>query len=309
MEEALVSVDYSVLVPVADVAQADELGRVGSILAKEHNGGVFALHVIKVPPQLSLSDGRHFLKEGRPPLQKVIEQAKEFDVPVHTMIRLGRSVPDAILKTTAESTSDMILFGWPGTSGANEQLFGSVIDRIVANPPADIAIFRYRPYEKLNRILVPIAGGPNGRLAVNLAYAMARNTPETTDIVLLNVVTPEYNYEQAQGRAKSAFRYATHGLDYEFEEQIVRAGSPVEGILTAALECDMVVIGATKEPRFRNLLMGNVAQRVAEGANCPVIIAKRQSSMLDAMLRETVLSPITQSNKLAKQGNGDNPSG
>jgi amino acid transporter/nucleotide-binding universal stress UspA family protein len=300
LEETLVSVDYSVLVPVADVRQAGMLGRLGSVLAKEHNGGVLALHVVKVPPQLNLSDGRHFLKEGRPPLQEVIGQAKEFEVPVHTMIRLGRSVPDAILKTTAETTSDMILFGWPGSSGTNEQLFGSVIDRIVSNPPADIAILRYRPHDHFNKILVPIAGGPNGRLAVNLAYSVAKNTPEDTQIVLLHVAVGDINPVQAEARAKNAFRYATRGLDFPFEEQIEPADSPVDGILKASEGCDLIVIGATKEPRFKNLLLGNVAQRVAEGAACPVIIVKRQSTIIDSMLRETVLSPIRQSDKLAE---------
>ncbi|MFN2190183.1 MAG: amino acid permease, partial [Candidatus Promineifilaceae bacterium] len=176
MEEALVSVDYSVLVPVADIDQASELGHLGAILAKYHDGGVLALHVIKVPPQLSLRDGRLFLKEGRPPLQKVIDEARLQDVPVHTMIRLGRSVPEAILKTNAENSSDMMLFGWPGRSGTNEQLFGSVIDRIIANPPADIAVVRYRPYDKLERIIVPIAGGPNSRLSALTAVSIASST-------------------------------------------------------------------------------------------------------------------------------------
>jgi len=119
LKEALVSVDYSILVPVADVQHAEELGRLGSLLAKEQNGEVLALHVIKVPPSLGLSDGRLFLKEGRAPLEKVIEQAREQDVPVHTMIRLGRNVAQALLKTVSENASDMILFGWPGTSGTN----------------------------------------------------------------------------------------------------------------------------------------------------------------------------------------------
>jgi amino acid transporter/nucleotide-binding universal stress UspA family protein len=299
LEEALVSVDYSVLLPVADEEQAAELGRLGSVLAKEHNGGVLALYVVKVPVQLSLSDGRLLLKEGRPPLQQVIEQAKKRDVPVHTMIRLGRSISDAIQKTIAENTSDMILFGWPGTSGTNEQLFGSVIDPIIANPPADIAILRYRPYDQLRRIVVPIAGGPNGRLAVSLALALGRNTPEPSQVVMVHIIVSGTDPLQGEARARNAFRYARHGIDYEFEEDIISAESPFEGIMNAADGCDLVVIGATKEPRFRNLLMGNVAQQVAEGAKCPVIIVKRQSTILDSMLRETVLSPIRQSEKLS----------
>lgn len=300
MEETLVSVDYSVLVPVANVDQAEELGRIGCALAKEHAGGVIALHVVKVPPQLKLSDGRLFLKEGRPPLQKVVTQGQDLEVPVHTMIRLGRSVPDAILKTIAENGSDMILFGWPGTSGTNEQLFGSVIDRIISNPPADIAILRYRPYSEFRRIMVPIAGGPNSRLAVHTALAVARNMPYEAIVVLVHVIVGDVDPVQGESRANNAFRYSTHGIDYPFEKRIVNANSPVEGILEAANDGDLVIIGATKEPRFRNLLMGNVAQQVAEGAQSPVIIVKRQSTVLDAMLRETVLTPRLRSDKLAE---------
>jgi CIC family chloride channel protein len=194
----------------------------------------------------------------------------------------------------------MILFGWPGRSGTNELLFGSVIDRVISNPPADIAILRYRPVTKFNKLLVPIAGGPNGRLAVNLALAVANNTPEDTKIILTHVAVGDIDPTQAEARAQSAFRYAAHGLDHPFETMVVSAESPTEGILKASKSCDLIVIGATKEQRFRNLLMGNVAQSVADGAHCPVIIVKRQSTIIDAVLRETILSPIRKSDKLAE---------
>jgi len=252
-----------------------------------------------VPPQLQLSDGRLFLKEGRPYLEKVIEQAKQLDVPVHTMIRFGRSIHEAILKTAAENSSDLILFGWPGYTGSRDYLFGSVIDRIAANPRTDLGIVRYRPYDKLERILVPVAGGPNGRLAVNLAIALARNTPEATKVVLTYVVTNDADPTEAQARAQNAFRRSVEGLSFDFEEQIVQAPSPVDGILNAAESCDMVVIGATNRERlWQNLLAGNVSQLVAEGADCPVIIVKRRSTMIASVLRETVLEPVRVSNKM-----------
>jgi nucleotide-binding universal stress UspA family protein len=271
----------------------------GSILAKEKNGEVLALHVVKVPPQLQLSDGRLFLKEGRPYLEEVIQQARNLDVPVHTMIRFGRSIHEAIMKTSAENSSDLILFGWPGATGSRNYLFGSVIDRIAANPPTDLGIVRYRPYDKLERILVPVAGGPNGRLAVTMAMAMANNTPEETRVVLTYVVTPDSNETEARARAQNAFRRSAEELTYDFEEQIVQANSPVEGILKAAESCDMVVIGATNRERlWQNLLAGNVSQSVAEQAKCPVIIVKRRSTMLASVLRETVLEPVHISDKM-----------
>jgi nucleotide-binding universal stress UspA family protein len=103
----------------------------------------------------------------------------------------------------------------------------------------------------------------------------------------------------AQARAESAFRHALNGSAYDFvEKHTVTADTPLKGILKEAADSDMIVIGATKEPLFRNLLLGNVAQQVAEQANCPVIVVKQRSSMLASVLRETVLPPIRRSPKL-----------
>ncbi len=299
LKETLVSVDYSVLVPVADVAHAEELGRLGCLLAKEHNGEVLALNVIKVPPSLSLSDGRLFLKEGREPLEKVIEQAREHDVPVHTIIRLGRNVSQALLKTVSENASDMILMGWPGSSGTNNSLFGSVIDPVIANPPADIAIVRSRPYKQIKRIVVPIAGGPNSYLAVYTAVSLARNLPEPAEVVMVHIAINGSDAATVEARAQTTFRSASTGIIYDqLTQQVGKAESPVEGILEMSRSADMIVMGATRETLFRNLLLGNVSQQVAEQAHCPVILVKRRSTILKSVLRETVLSPIYRSNKI-----------
>jgi len=66
LEEVLVSRDYSVLVPVTTQEQARILGQIGAVLAQDYGGEVLALHVVKVPPQLTLGEGRLLLREGRP---------------------------------------------------------------------------------------------------------------------------------------------------------------------------------------------------------------------------------------------------
>ena len=95
------------------------------------------------------------------------------DVPVHTVARLGRSVPEAVRSTALENASNLILLGWPGRTGSADLRFGSVIDPLVDDPPTDIAVVRYRERRPLHRILVPVAGGPNSRLAVKMAAGMA----------------------------------------------------------------------------------------------------------------------------------------
>ena len=132
----LVSRHYSASVPVATQEQARILGRSGAVLAQVNRGELLALHVMNVPPQLPVSEGRLLLKEGRPYLETAIAQAKERDVPVRTLIRLGRSPAEAVRKTAEENASDLVVLGWPGYTHTGGRAFGSVIDPIVDNPHA-----------------------------------------------------------------------------------------------------------------------------------------------------------------------------
>jgi nucleotide-binding universal stress UspA family protein len=293
LEECLVSRDYSVLVPVADEEQARILGRIGTVLAQDNQGDVLALHVAKVPPQLTLGEGRFFLTEGRSYLETVIREAKAWEVPVHTLIRLGRDVAQAVRKTAVENASDLILLGWPGYTRSSGRLYGSVLDPIVADPPTDIAVVRYRAHRPLRSILLPVAGGPNARRGARMAVSMARGEDAPVKITLLHVVPPgACGGDQVRGQ--KILRQVLNSMSYEHAEPRCAEGSDiVETVLREAEGYDLIVIGASEEPLFRNLLMGNVAEEVAKRASVTVMIVKRRSSRIHSFLRQTVLGPAS----------------
>jgi nucleotide-binding universal stress UspA family protein len=298
-EEVLVSRDYSVLVPVATQEQARILGKIGAVLAQDNAGEVLACHVVKVPPQLTLGEGRLMLTEGRPYLETVIAQAKERDVPVHTMIRLGRNVAESLRKTAIENASDLIVLGWPGYTNTASRLYGSVIDPIVDNPPTDIAIVRYRQFRPLHSILVPVSEGPNSRRAVRMAVQMARaghNGP--VKVVLLHVV-PVGARNATLVRARQCLDYVVEGSIYEhIEKRMVEGTDVVDTIIreTEQGNYDLVIVGSTEEPLFKNLLMGSVSGLIAKRSPVTVVMVKRRSSPLHSFLRQTVLEPSTGSN-------------
>jgi amino acid transporter/nucleotide-binding universal stress UspA family protein len=295
LEEVLVSRDYSVLVPVATEEQARILGQIGAILAHANQGEIFALHVVRVPPQLTLGEGRLMLKEGRPYLETVIQQGKERDVPVHTMIRLGRNVAEAVRQTALENASDLIVLGWPGYTNTSGRLYGSVIDPIVDNPPTDIAVVRYRQYRPLGSILVPVAGGPNSRRVVRMAVQMAQIGGDGPAKVTLLHVLPVGARGADRVRAEQYLGYALEGIEYDgVEKRIVEGTNVVETVLAEAEGYDLIVVGATAEPLFRNLLIGNISSQIARRASVSVIMVKRRSSRLHSFLRQTVLEPGNQ---------------
>jgi amino acid transporter/nucleotide-binding universal stress UspA family protein len=299
-EEVLVSKDYSVVVPVSNVEQARIIGRIGSFVARDNNGEVLALHVVRVPPQLTLGEGRLMLKEGRPYLEKVIRQAKELSVPVHTVLRLGRNPAEAVRKTVDENAADLLILGWPGYTRTPGRLFGSVIDPLMDNPPTDVALVRYRSFRPLKSILVPVGGGPNSRRALKLAISMARQCEQCPIQVTLLHVIPSGSGSRGRARSRQVFREITHGISYEhLDQELVEGKDVAASILRYAKGTkkrpphDLIVVGATNEPLFKNLMVGNIIEKVARQAEVTVIVVKRRSGPLHSFLRQTVLEPST----------------
>ncbi len=296
LEEALVNRDFSVLVPVSDHEQARVMGMFGAKIASVNDGDVLALHIIKVPIQLTLNEGRLFLKEGRAYLETLIQQAKKMDVPVHTLIRLGRKSEAALRSTIYENASDLLLMGWSGSTGSKDRYFGSLIDPMLDNPPCDMAIVRYREERPIRKILVPVAGGVNSRLAVKMATEFGYANGEEPALVVVMHIVPSNDDTRFQIRANHIFKETTTGFDYPNLAFLTKEGSDiVQTILTEAENAeggepyDLVIIGATEEPMFKNLLAGNVATKVVEETPMTAIMVKHQSGKIHSILRQTVL--------------------
>jgi len=268
---------YSILIPVADELQARLLGTLAAPIARDKDGEIFALHVVRVPKQLGIADGRFVLKHGKPILESVIDQAKELDVPVNTMIRFGRDVGQAVVDTARERNSDLILLGWLGTTSSEGKAFGSVIDAVSKNPPCDLAMVRFRQREELREILVPVGGGPNSSMALELAVMQAREyrrenglQPRVTALYVARGQDP-----RLVDLGERILDKAIAPFDYPIEPQVISAPSIFEGILREAEQTNLVVLGASEEGFFEQLLFGAMPERVARECSKTVMIVKR----------------------------------
>ena len=95
--------------------------QLGALVAEANNGELFALHVIRVPRQIGVTDGRAFLRQGRPILDEMVRIGEEAGVPVRTMLRLGRDVGDSIISVARERETDLMLLGWPAHTAASKK--------------------------------------------------------------------------------------------------------------------------------------------------------------------------------------------
>jgi amino acid transporter/nucleotide-binding universal stress UspA family protein len=290
-EERLIPPDYQVLIPLGNEEQARMLGILGSAIAKAHQGEILALHVVRVPVQLSISNGRMFLREGKPLMETVIAQAREADVPVHTMIRLDRHVDRAIVDTARERKVDLMILGWPGGSESSHTAFGSVISLVAKNPPCDTAVVRFRKRQDPNRILVPTSGGANTQLAIDLAIDQARRygerTGETPVVTLLYVCVPADACPEIRAKGFELLHNLASGFDYPLDVKVLCADDVVDAIISEAAEHDLVVIGATNERLFDQVVVGTIPEKVALGAPVTVMMVKRYRGPVRAWIRRS----------------------
>jgi nucleotide-binding universal stress UspA family protein len=207
------------------------------------------------------------------------------------MIRLDRHTDRAIIETARERDVDLMILGWPGHSGSAQHAFGSVIDLAAENPPCDLAVVRFRKRREPRRILVPTAGGANTRLAISLAIDQARRfserTGEEAEVTLLNICLPATAGPDAQARSYELLRNLSSAYKHRFEVKVVSADDVVEGIVKEATNHDLVIIGATDEGLFEQVLFGTIPERVTLRAPVTVMMVKRYRGPVRSWLRRT----------------------
>ncbi len=277
MEEVLELRGYSVMVPVRNHSQARLLGILGSAIACDMNGEVLALHVVRVPTQLSLAEGRRYLAEGRALMETVIGEARQREVPVHTLLRVGRNVSQVIQMTVRERGVDLMLLGWPGYTYANGVALGGLIDLVGTSPPCDLAVVRFRQREIPERILIATIGGPHAPLALKLARSQARcferEHGRKATVTLFTAVPPDAGQAGlARGRA------TLQGLarEAELEAQIVVTphADPFQAIMDEAQRHNLVMVNAPREGLLEQRLFGSIPERLARECPKTVIMVK-----------------------------------
>jgi amino acid transporter/nucleotide-binding universal stress UspA family protein len=277
MEETLEPRGYSVMVPVKNHAQARLLGILASVIAREREGEVLALHVVQVPTQLSLNEGRRYLAEGRALMETVISEARQQEVPVRTMLRVGRNVSQVIEMTVEERDVDLMLLGWPGYTYATDVAYGRVIDLLGTNPPCDMAVIRFREREPPERILVSTIGGPHAPLALELADIQARryetHRGRPAIITLFTVVSPDSGKQGlAQGRARLENLINAQGLTAEIK--VVAHADVFEAIMEESQQHNLVMVNAPRERLLEQRLFGSIPERLARECPKTVIMVK-----------------------------------
>ncbi len=134
----------------------------------------------------------------------------------------------------------------------------------------------------LKRIIVPTSGGPNTAHALNFLLPL---TP-AVQVQALYVVPARLGYnEAALGRERLRHLLNVTDAGDRIQTQLVTSPSVIDGIVNAASEeCDLVVIGASRESSIDKVLFGDIPAAVVRQSKRPIMIVRQPQNRLDNLL-------------------------
>ncbi len=197
----------------------------------------------------------------------------------------GTDVGAVILDVLRRETPDLLILGWSASSDAARYLQGRTLDRVILSAPCNVIAVHGQPTEEIKRVLVPVAGGPNSGLALELATGLTPGAQITALYVARTALGPA---EVLVGQERLRERLATWEDDPDVRTKVIRSPSIAPGILTeAASGYDLIFLGASNESVLDRLLFGNLPQTIASRFTGPTLIVRRKKPILNTLLPRT----------------------
>jgi nucleotide-binding universal stress UspA family protein len=271
-----------ILIPVANPATAEELIALGAALLDKRGGELTALGIVEVPEGMPLSEGATRARHARRLLQRVLDFAPQ-GTPIHPIVRIGRRAAEGIVEAAAEQESDLIVFGWGGkaqgaraaaTNGKTTSVFSPTIDEVVRESPCDIAVVKQRGTRKIERILVPVRGGPHAELAIRFADALARH--HDAEVIVLHLVPPGITLAVRAQAERALHAFVRQHVQGRSQAALREASNVRNAILREADKADLVVMGAAASlgQDGQSALFGALPEAIASRARPSVVVVK-----------------------------------
>jgi nucleotide-binding universal stress UspA family protein len=243
-------------------------------LAVARQAEIVLMSVVTVPNQVPLSAAKKFVSEKHNLIAKVKKDIK-IDQPVHSIIRLSHSVARGIISSVKDKKTDLLILGWKGIVGRGYEM-GSNLDNVIENIPCDLMVIKPgKKKREIKKILLPSNGGCHSMMAAELARNLA--AAHGARVTLMNV---NRGGKEDISRIKRRLRPIMKQCNGNpFDLKIVDGRDVVKTIVNEAREYDVVILGATNEGLFQQMLFGRVPERITSSCENTVILVKKDMGM------------------------------
>ena len=262
------------LVPLSNPDTAPALIKLAAAIAQQQDYELECLHVIVISRSQAPAEAEVRTTAGRRLLRQAEAIGRTWDLQIHTQIRVAHDPAQAMLETIHERHIDRILMGWEGKTTTPGRVFGSAVDTIIRQAACELVLVKLVEQPTFNHWLLPIAGGPNAQAALRLLPALA-TLGKSPDVRICQV----FNHEPS-AQDISALRQVQQALSPLLScptlSRPIVSDSIAEAIVRLAWreDCDVIILGASRESLLNQVLHGNVPAAIARHSKRTVILVR-----------------------------------
>lgn len=268
--EETVDDKYPIMVAVANPANATQLIQSTYRLCGAKNAQVELIHMVPVPDQVSLRDAEKYTQPGKEGLFEVM-LSLSMHFPISTTIRYCRNVARGIVSAIREKKTKMLVLGWHGVKHHDIFSIGSKIDPIIEQSPCNVVVLKDCGGNKeFKSALVPIAGGPNGAFALEIASILTNPDGGTVTAFTVDSGRGTFDLDTFVDENVRKLGIPRH----HFKTKTIKSNSAVKAILTEAMKYDLVVLGTTQKPLLLQIGRMSLPEKIACRTSKPVVMVK-----------------------------------
>ena len=277
--EAEVKMDYSVMLPVRSGGISDILAKYASRVAKYFGGELMLTRIVSVPHYLSEDEAREQAERKK----GIIISAKDSvdaDVPIHTVIGRAETAASGIIRYIREKSTDIVVLGWKGYTSKKQYQMGNTIDRVIERAPCDIMLVKpgkegLHTDKEIKKILLPVSGYNNSLLAIKIASALMADESQA-EVTLLNINVYNEPEEKIMNSMQPIFK---HLGAINWNVKITYDTDVVSAILGESENHDLLILGASNEGLLKQMLFGQIPEKIASKCEKTVILVKRNQGI------------------------------
>jgi chloride channel protein, CIC family len=266
------------LVPLSNPQTADSLMSLAMAIASEHDYEIECLHTIVVSRAHLPSETAVDMAFSRKLLERATFQGTERGLSVHTQVRVAHDPATTILETIKERHIDLLCMEWQGKTSTPGRIFGETLDTAIRQAPCPVVLIKLGKNLRFDRWLVPIAGGPNSKYALQLLPALAALSSEP-EIMLCQCFKPQENPVNSRYLDVAA-NFVQQRLDAAVVTTALYSDGVAATVIDLAIkkECDAIVLGASREGLLQQAIQGNIPESIARGSDCTLIVVRKAIS-------------------------------
>ncbi|MEO1126037.1 MAG: chloride channel protein [Cyanobacteria bacterium J06639_16] len=266
------------LVPLSDPESAPMLLNMAMAIAHQEHYELECIHIVIVHRTLPPEEAAVDLSKGKQLLSYAEWASQDSGISLHTQIRVAHDVATTLLEVIKQQHIDLVLLGWRRPTLTPGRVLGNVVDTLLRQAPCPVIVVRPGKTDGFERWLLPSAGGPNSKMAMKVLPALM-TLGDKPRLHLCAIAPANSNKalrrKQLRHRAAVLERY----LNSSVITRLVVNENVTEAIVNLSLQYQthVIVLGASREGLFSQVIHGNIPLEVVQSSHATVILVQHNA--------------------------------